>query len=110
MDKIKALAALNALAHETRLDVFRSLIQAGPQGLPAGEIAELHKVVQNTMSSHLGILSRAGLVTRDRSGRSIRYSANYDEMRSLLLFLLEDCCKGDAQICAPIVEAMACNC
>ena len=62
MDKKKALEALSALAHETRLDVFRSLIQAGAAGLPAGEIAETHDVLQNTMSSHLAILTRAGLI------------------------------------------------
>ena len=109
MEKKIALEALAALAHETRLDVFRSLIQAGPQGLPAGEIASMHDVVQNTMSSHLAILSRAGLITRNREGRSIRYSANYEAMQSLLMYLLEDCCRGDAQICAPIAEAMACR-
>mgnify|MGYP001820179927 CR=1 FL=1 len=110
MDKTPALDALAAMAHETRLDVFRSLVQAGPEGLAAGEIATMHDVVQNTMSSHLATLSRAGLITRNRSGRSIRYSANYQTMQSLLLYLLEDCCRGDAQICAPIAEAMACHC
>ena len=110
MDKENALAALSALAHETRLDVFRTLIQAGPDGLAAGDIAEKHKIVQNTMSSHLAILSRAGLISRLRDGRSIRYSADYDAMRALLMYLLEDCCRGEAQICAPIAEAMACHC
>ncbi|MEM7467211.1 MAG: metalloregulator ArsR/SmtB family transcription factor [Pseudomonadota bacterium] len=110
MDKLLALEALSALAHETRLDVFRSLIQAGPEGIPAGEIAEAHDVRQNTMSSHLSILRRAGLIGKERIGRSIRYSANFDAMRDLLLYLLEDCCRGDTQICAPIVEALACNC
>ncbi|MGR8948671.1 MAG: ArsR/SmtB family transcription factor [Gammaproteobacteria bacterium] len=109
MDKKKALEALSALAHETRLDVFRSLIQAGAAGLPAGEIAETHDVLQNTMSSHLAILTRAGLIANKRSGRSVSYSADYDTMRKLLLYLLEDCCRGDSQICAPIIEAIACH-
>ena len=110
MDKIIALEALAALAHETRLEVFRSLIQAGPDGLAAGEIATLHAVVQNTMSSHLAILSRSGLITRSRAGRSIRYRANYAAMQSLLMYLLEDCCRGNAEICAPIAQAIACHC
>ena len=109
MDKTNALAALSALAHETRLEVFRSLVQAGPEGLAAGEIADQHAVVQNTMSSHLAILSRAGLITRSRQGRSIRYRAVYDAMRALVLYLLEDCCRGESQICAPIIAAIGCN-
>lgn len=105
-----ALEALSALAHETRLDVFRSLVQAGPAGLPAGEIAEYHDVLQNTMSSHLGILNRAGLIAKTRSGRTILYSANYGAMKELLLYLLEDCCRGDSKICSPIADALACIC
>ena len=102
-----ALEALSALAHETRLDVFRSLVQAGPAGLPAGEIAEDHDVLQNTMSSHLGILNRAGLIAKTRT---ILYSANYGAMQELLLYLLEDCCRGDSKICSPIADALACIC
>ena len=109
MNQLQALEALSALAHETRLDVFRSLVQAGQTGLPAGEIAKTHDVLQNTMSSHLAILSRAGLIASQRNGRSIHYSANYDTMRALLVYLLEDCCGGDTQICSSIVETMACN-
>lgn len=108
MDKKHALEALNALAHETRLDVFRSLIQAGTNGLAAGEIATNHDVLQNTMSSHLAILSRGGLVTKVRDGRSIRYSANYDAMKSLLIYLMEDCCRGDQKICTPVLSAFSC--
>lgn len=110
MDKQNALKALAALAHETRLDVFRSLVKAGPDGLPAGEIAVSQNVVQNTMSNHLAILSRAGLIKKQRSGRVIQYSANYQSMRDLMMYMLEDCCAGDTRICEPVAEALACNC
>ena len=109
MDKQRALAALDALAHETRLDVFRTLVRAGRGGMPAGEIAASQDVRQNTMSSHLAILHRAGLTTRVRQGREILYSANYDTMRALLLYLLEDCCRGSSEICAPLMQAMSCD-
>lgn len=109
MNQLQALEALSALAHETRLDVFRSLVQAGQTGLPAGEIAKAHDVLQNTMSSHLAILSRAGLIASQRSGRSIHYSANYDTMRALLLYLVEDCCGGDTNMGASIAQAMSCK-
>ncbi len=110
MDKLTALEALSALSHETRLDVFRLLVKAGQEGLPAGEIAEAQNVVQNTMSTHLAILSRAELIKKQRIGRVIKYSANYQSMRSLMLYVLEDCCGGDTRICAPIAKALACNC
>ncbi len=110
MDESNALEALSALAHVTRLEVFRLLVQAGPAGLPAGEIAANLEVRQNTMSTHLGILSRAGMIKKIRDGRVIQYSANYDGMRELLLYLLEDCCRGDSAICSPIVDAITCAC
>lgn len=108
MDNDHALAALAALSQETRLDVFRLLVKTGPEGLPAGEIATALDVRQNTMSAHLGILQRGGLITRHREGRVVRYSADYDGMRALLTFLMEDCCRGDASICAPVLEAINC--
>lgn len=92
MDKKKALNALSALSQETRLDTFRLLIKAGPDGLFAGNISEELNVLQNTMSSHLAILENAGLIVKTRQGRSIRYTANYPCMRDLLLYLLQDCC------------------
>ena len=110
MDKTTALDGLAALAHETRLDVFRLLVKAGPDGIAAGEIGEVLGVRQNTMSSHLGILTRAGLVTKSRDGRVIRYAANFAQMRGLLLYLLEDCCAGNAEICAPVAETARCAC
>jgi DNA-binding transcriptional ArsR family regulator len=109
MEMTDALAALAALGQETRLDVFRLLVQAGPRGLPAGEIAQRLGVVQNTMSSHLAILSRAGLVKASREGRIIRYAADYAGMRSLLAFLMLDCCRGDPKFCAPLTETATCD-
>ena len=107
MDKLSALETLNALAHETRLDVFRLLVQAGPTGLPAGEVATRLEVRQNTMSTHLAILTRAGMTTKLRDGRVIYYRANYQHMQELLLYLMQDCCGGKAEICTPMAAALA---
>ena len=96
-----AVNALSALAHASRLAVFRLLVRAGPDGMPAGEIAREIGVLPNTLSSHLTILGFAGLIKSRRAGRSIIYSADYDRMRELLGFLVEDCCGGRPEICAP---------
>jgi DNA-binding transcriptional ArsR family regulator len=104
MDQSDALAALGALAHETRLSVFRLLVTVGPDGLAAGTIAERLNVLPNTLSTHLAILSRAGLIEAARKGRSVRYRANYAEMRELMGFLMRDCCAGSPEICGPIAE------
>jgi len=106
MEKPDAVAALGALAHEARLDVFRLLVRAGPDGMAAGEIARATDAVLSTLSANLSVLSRAGLITAQRSGRSIIYRAAYDQMRDLLGFLMEDCCAGKPEICAPLA-AMA---
>jgi len=107
MDVEPALEALSALSHETRLWVFRLLVQAGPEGLPAGEIAEALGSRQNTMSSHLKTLATAELIDSQRDGRSIRYQANYDTVRQLVLFLMEDCCAGNNAVCRPVAESLA---
>jgi len=99
-----AVEALSALAHPSRVAVFRLLVRAGPDGLPAGEIAREVGALPNTLSSNLNILVHAGLARARREGRSILYSADYDGMRSLLGFLMEDCCGGRAEICAPLAE------
>ena len=99
---------LAALAHETRLDVFRLLVSAGPTGLFAGEIGDRLRVRQNTMSTNLAILSRAGLVRSVREGRSIRYFADFDGMRGLLGFLMQDCCGGKPDLCQPVLAAITC--
>lgn len=110
MDKKAALAALAALGQETRLDVFRLLVQAGDQGIPAGEIASRLGAVQNTMSAHLKVLDHAGLVRTERDGRTVRYIADMTSFRDLLAFLMEDCCNGRPELCRPVIDAVTCNC
>jgi DNA-binding transcriptional ArsR family regulator len=99
---VKAVEALSALAHEGRLSIFRLLVRAGREGLPAGEIGRKLDVLPNTLSASLSVLANAGLVSSRRDGRSIIYAADYDRMSGLLGFLMEDCCNGDASICAPL--------
>lgn len=106
MENESAIAALAALAQSTRLDSFRLLVRHEPDGLPAGEIARLVGVPQNTMSSHLAILSRAGLVRAERQSRSIHYRADLKALGALTLFLLKDCCGGNAALCAPIIAEL----
>jgi DNA-binding transcriptional ArsR family regulator len=102
-----AVSALSALAHPGRLQVFRLLVQAGPGGLAAGEIARATGSLANTLSANLGVLSAAGLISSRREGRSIIYAAGYQRMRELLGFLMEDCCAGNPEICAPLAAIAA---
>lgn len=104
-----AVDALGALAHETRLSVFRMLVQAGPAGLIAGAIAELAGVPPSTMSHHLAALERAGLVQSERESRLIHYRTDFVGMRRLLAFLLQDCCTGAPEMCADLLEELHCN-
>ena len=97
-----AVEVLGALAHDTRLSVFRMLVKAGPDGLIAGALAQAANVPPSTMSHHLGILERAGLVESERESRLIHYRADYEGMRRLLAFLMEDCWGGSPEICAPL--------
>ena len=106
MDPENAILALAALAQPTRLDVFRLLVQHEPEGLAAGDIAKMLAVPQNTMSSHLSILSRAGLVSAQRFSRSIVYRADLTRLQAVVLFMLKDCCDGRPEICAPLVESL----
>ena len=106
MEMNDALDALTALAHETRLSVFRMLVTVGEDGLPAGEIAERLDVRPNTLSAHLAQLTRAGLVSPVREGRVIRYSAHYEGMRDVIAFLMQDCCGGQPEICAPLTTLL----
>jgi ArsR family transcriptional regulator len=106
MESEHAILALAALAQSTRLDVFRLLVQHEPEGIAAGELARLLDVPQNTMSSHLAILSRAGLVTAERQSRSIIYRADLKAFQAVALFLLQDCCGGKPEICAPLIESL----
>ena len=103
MESIIAIPALAALAQTTRLEVFRLLVRREPEGVPAGELARLMDVPQNTMSAHLAVLSRAGLVRGERNARSIIYRADLPRLREVILFLLKDCCDGRPDICAPLI-------
>jgi ArsR family transcriptional regulator, arsenate/arsenite/antimonite-responsive transcriptional repressor len=104
MESERAILTLAALAQLTRLDVFRLLVKQEPEGLAAGDIARVLAVPQNTMSSHLSILSRAGLVSAQRFGRSIVYRADLANLQAVMLFMLRDCCDGRPEICAPLIE------
>ncbi len=108
MEMNEAVEALAALAHDTRLSVFRLLVQAGPEGLSAGAIAERLDARQNTLSSHLHKLSRAGIVSSERQGRHIIYRADFDAVSGLLVYLMEDCCGGNSQVCRPVVASIKC--
>jgi ArsR family transcriptional regulator, arsenate/arsenite/antimonite-responsive transcriptional repressor len=99
MEKAAAVAALAALAQETRLDIFRLLVQAGPDGLAAGRIGERLALPSATLSFHLNQLKHAGLITFRRAGRSLIYGAAYTAMNDLLAYLTENCCQGDAARC-----------
>jgi DNA-binding transcriptional ArsR family regulator len=92
MEEAAVIAALSALAQENRLRVFRLLVTAGPEGMPAGQIAEELGITPNTLSFHLNLLKNAGLIAVRREGRSLIYSAEYPRMRGLLAYLSENCC------------------
>ncbi|WP_394762843.1 ArsR/SmtB family transcription factor [Phenylobacterium sp.] len=110
METQSAVGALSALAHSGRLEVFRLLVQAGADGMAAGEIARATGSLSNTLSTNLGILAAAGLVTSNRQGRSIIYAAGYGQMRELLAFLMEDCCGGKPEICGPLADLASLRC
>ena len=110
MESEAALAALGALAQESRLNVFRLLVRHGPDGMSAGDIARALQVPANTMSSHLAILSRAGLIASRKQGRSIIYAVDFDGIRKLLSFLVEDCCGGRPDVCRPLVASALAEC
>jgi ArsR family transcriptional regulator len=101
MKKATVIGALGALAQETRLDIFRLLVQKGPEGLPAGEIGTRLGQPSPTMSFHLNQLRFAGLITSRRESRSIIYSANFKAMNDLLGYLTENCCDGRPALCSP---------
>jgi ArsR family transcriptional regulator len=103
MDNTEVIAALAALAQPTRLETFRLLVKHEPDGVPAGELARRIEVPQNTMSTHLAILARAGLITGERHSRSIIYRADLARFRAMTLYLIKDCCGGNAELCAPLI-------
>lgn len=102
MESSVAVKRLAALAQDNRLAVFRLLVQAGRDGVAAGDIARALDISPNTLSAQLTVLSNAGLVTSRRDGRSIIYAAHYDGMSELLAYLMEDCCLNRPEVCAPL--------
>jgi DNA-binding transcriptional ArsR family regulator len=110
MEITSAIEALGALAQESRLKVFRLLVRQGQAGMAAGDIARALSVPNNTMSSHLATLSRAGLISSRKESRSIIYAVDLEGTRALLSYLLEDCCRGKPDLCAPLIEATLAEC
>ncbi len=109
MEEYNVLAAFSALSQQTRLDVFRLLVKAGAEGILSGEIGDKLNVRQNTMSANLTVLLNAGLVVKERQGRTIRYFADFEAVRGLLAFLMEDCCGGNPELCQSIIDEIACT-
>jgi DNA-binding transcriptional ArsR family regulator len=101
MDRLDAVAALSALAQESRLEVYRLLVQAGPKGLAAGEVASSLGIAPNTLSFHFDRLRHAGLVSVARHGRSLIYAARYETMNNLFGYLTDNCCGGRPELCQP---------
>jgi DNA-binding transcriptional ArsR family regulator len=108
MDKKAAIESLSALAQETRLAAFRFLVSCCPDGKNAGEIARRCKVPHNTMSTHLAILERAGLIGSEKQGREVIYAADISGLRALVDFIADDCCGGRAEICGPVFGGASC--
>jgi DNA-binding transcriptional ArsR family regulator len=102
MEKSDAVTALAALAQDNRLDVFRLLVQAGPEGMAAGGVAGALELAPNTLTFHFDRLRQAGLITVRRAGRSMIYAARYEAMNGLIAYLTENCCAGAAEKCAPV--------
>ena len=102
-----SILALAALAQSTRLEAFRLLVRHEPEGLAAGDISNHLVIPANTLSSHLGVLTRAGLIRSERRSRSIIYRADLDRLGEVVLFLLKDCCQGRAELCQPLLAELA---
>jgi ArsR family transcriptional regulator len=99
MEILIAVSALSALAQDSRLEIFRFLVQAGKNGVPAGKIGERLDLPASTLSFHLNQLKQAGLILCRRESRTLFYSANYDSMNELMAYLTENCCQGEAENC-----------
>ncbi|WP_439599992.1 ArsR/SmtB family transcription factor [Devosia sp.] len=106
METNDALEAFAALGQPTRLQAMRLLVELLPEGLPSGEIATRLMVPQNSMSTHLLILARAGLLQSERRSRQIFYTADLDGVRRLTTFLINECCGGRPEICRPLIDAL----
>jgi ArsR family transcriptional regulator len=109
MEINEATAALGALAQKTRLGAFRLLVEHEPNGLPAGDIARNLGVPANTLSTHLATLTQQDLVVAERRSRSVIYRARVDRLQALILFLAKDCCRGRTDLCAHLIEELACR-
>jgi ArsR family transcriptional regulator, arsenate/arsenite/antimonite-responsive transcriptional repressor len=107
MDNSNVIAALSALAQPTRLETFRLLVAKEPEGIAAGELARLAAVPQNTMSTHLAVLTQSGLIRGERVSRSILYRADLERFSGIMLFLVKDCCGGRPEICAPLIADLS---
>lgn len=107
MKSKSAILVLEALAQESRLQIFRALVAAGPEGLPAGKIAERLKLPAPTLSFHLSQLKHAGLISCERQSRSLIYSPDIAMMNALMAFLTENCCNGDSTKCAAVLTALS---
>lgn len=110
MDTKTATEMFAALSQPTRVEALRILIKTGATGMLAGDLGDLMEVRQNTMSANLSVLLQAGLVRNEREGRSIRYYADFDGLRGVLAFLMEDCCGGNPDLCQPVIDEIACGC
>ena len=106
MEQESAILALAALAQNTRLETFRALAGSEPRGIAAGELARTIGVPQNTLSAHLAILSHAGLINGERQSRSIIYRANLKTLQDLTLFMVQNCCGGSPELCAPLLQSL----
>ena len=110
MEIKSAVAALAALAQETRLSIFRLLVEAGPEGMAAGDIGQRLAVPPATLSFHLKELSHAGLATSRQQGRFVYYAANFENMTALMTFLTQNCCKGMPDECLTVIETALGRC
>lgn len=108
MTSDNALASLAALAHPTRLDAFRLLVQHEPEGLSTGELVAASKLSQSTFSTHLAVMAKAGLVLSEKHGRQQVQRANIDALKALMIFLAKDCCQGRAELCEPLLAELTC--
>jgi DNA-binding transcriptional ArsR family regulator len=108
MNTDTALSALSALAHPTRLEAFRLLVQHEPEGLSTGELVDASGLTQSTFSTHLAVLAKAGLVKSEKQGRQQIQRADIDTLRELMLFLAKDCCQGRTELCEPLLAELAC--
>lgn len=110
MDIETASKALGALSQTSRLQAFRLLVRQGTEGMPAGDIARNLDIPHNTLSTHLAILVSSGLVRSQRDGRSVIYRVDMEGMRSLLAYLVQDCCQGNAELCSPLLDSLLPQC